>query len=106
MTRVIANVLAQPTCSSLVNQEFTMSNSIEAFGADESGATTIEYGFVAILVSIVGIAAWISLGNSLDTAYTFVSDAMMNAVDQPGSDELRVVTVDAVPNQTSEPSVR
>ncbi len=83
-----------------------MWNLIEAFRADESGTTVIEYSFVAVLVSIAGIAAWISLGNTLDIAYTSVSDAMTIALAEPGTDKLRLVTVDAILTETSEPSIR
>ncbi|THK36263.1 Flp family type IVb pilin [Ensifer sp. MPMI2T] len=36
---------------------------------DESGATAIEYGLIAALISVALIAGATSLGNSLDTTF-------------------------------------
>ena len=44
------------------------------FLADESGATAIEYGLIAALVSVAGIVALESMGQSLSTLFTDVSD--------------------------------
>lgn len=46
---------------------------------DDSGATAVEYGLIAALVSIAGIAALSSMGSSLSTIYTYVSDLSRNA---------------------------
>ena len=53
------------------------------FGAlmrDESGATAIEYGLIAALVSVAAIAALIALGNSLQTIFQFVADTLGDSV--------------------------
>ena len=41
---------------------------------DERGATAIEYGLIAALISIAGVAALTSIGSSLTRIYTFISD--------------------------------
>lgn len=43
---------------------------------DESGATAIEYGLIAALVSVVIIGILTSLGESLDQRFTDVNDAL------------------------------
>jgi pilus assembly protein Flp/PilA len=40
---------------------------------DESGATSIEYGLIAGLVAIAALAAWTTLGDSLDTLFSNVA---------------------------------
>ncbi len=47
---------------------------------DESGATAIEYGLIAALISIVAIAAMQLTGTSLISAFTAVSDALTSAL--------------------------
>jgi pilus assembly protein Flp/PilA len=49
--------------------------------ADESGATAIEYGLIAALVSVAAIGALGTMGDSLETMFTRVSDALGCAVD-------------------------
>lgn len=51
---------------------------------DESGATAIEYGLIAALVSVAGIAALTAMGSSLDTLFNTVSDAVGNAANNSG----------------------
>lgn len=46
---------------------------------DEAGATAIEYGLMAALISVAAIAAMGSLGNSLSNTFSFVSGQMTNA---------------------------
>jgi pilus assembly protein Flp/PilA len=41
---------------------------------DESGATAIEYGLIAALVSVAIIAALSLLGNNLNTTFQTVAD--------------------------------
>ncbi len=48
---------------------------IFAFAGDESGATAIEYGLIA--VGIIGAAR--SLGNQLSATFSNVATAMQNA---------------------------
>lgn len=46
---------------------------------DESGATAIEYGLIAALVSVAAIAALTAMGGSLNTMFTAVSTALTGA---------------------------
>ena len=48
--------------------------------ADESGATAIEYGLIAALVSVAAVVALQSLGSSLDAMFTTVSNELDAAV--------------------------
>ena len=48
-------------------------NTIIQFLKDESGATAIEYGLIAALISVAGIIGFQSLGDSLGTMFTKVS---------------------------------
>ena len=47
---------------------------------DESGATAIEYGLIAALVSVAAISALTAMGGSLNTMFTAVSQALTVAV--------------------------
>jgi len=47
---------------------------------DESGATAIEYGLIAALVSVAAIGALTAMGGNLTTMFTTVSTALSNAV--------------------------
>ncbi len=47
---------------------------------DESGATAIEYGLIAALVSVAAIAALGAMGQNLATMFSTVSSALKNAV--------------------------
>ncbi len=49
------------------------------FCVDESGATAIEYGLIAALVSVAAIGALTTMGNTLNTLFTTVSNAMNTA---------------------------
>ncbi len=52
---------------------------IRAFANDESGATAIEYGLIAALVSVAAIGALTALGGSLNSLFTTVSSAVGTA---------------------------
>ena len=52
---------------------------------DESGATAIEYGLIAALVSVAAVAALGNLGQSLSTMFGTVSTELDNAVSGVGS---------------------
>ncbi|WP_337268143.1 Flp family type IVb pilin [Oryzifoliimicrobium ureilyticus] len=60
-----------------------MVNVIKKFIRDESGATAIEYGLIAALISVALIAGASSLGNRLGATFnglsTKMSDACTNA---------------------------
>jgi pilus assembly protein Flp/PilA len=53
---------------------------IKQFCGDESGATAIEYGLIAALVSVAAIGALTTMGNTLNTLFTTVSNSMNTAV--------------------------
>ena len=47
---------------------------------DESGATMIEYGLIAALISVAAIGALTAMGGSLQTMFNTVSTALETAV--------------------------
>ena len=49
------------------------------FAEDEDGATAIEYGLIAALVSVAAIGALTAMGNSLSTMFNTVSSALSGA---------------------------
>ncbi len=53
---------------------------ITKFQADVSGATAIEYGLIAALVSVASIGALSLMGGSLDEMFTAVSGQLDSAV--------------------------
>ncbi len=69
-------------------------NSVTAWGSwmhpllkkiivDEAGATAIEYGLIAALISVAAITALIATGGSLNTMFSTVSTALSNAIPGP-----------------------
>ena len=52
---------------------------IRTFWKDESGATAVEYGLIAGLVSVAAIAALSSMGQSLNTIFGVVTTNLDNA---------------------------
>ena len=61
-------------------EQITMLKCFKLFCDDESGATAIEYGLIAALVSIAAIGAMTSLGSSVNNLFTTVSNTMNTAV--------------------------
>lgn len=57
-----------------------MINTMKSFLNDESGATAIEYGLIAALVSVAAITALGSLGDSLGVMFNSVADELSGAV--------------------------
>ena len=55
-------------------------NIIKKLQKDESGATAIEYGLIAALVSVAAIGALTAMGTSLDTMFQTVSGELDKAV--------------------------
>jgi pilus assembly protein Flp/PilA len=49
---------------------------LKKFLRDESGATAIEYGLIAALISVVIIAAVTTVGKNLNTTFTSVGGAL------------------------------
>ena len=62
-----------------------MKNLFARFAKDESGATAIEYGLIAALVSVAAIGALTAMGSSLQTMFNTVSNKLGDAVNQSGS---------------------
>ncbi len=58
---------------------------LQAFLKDDSGASTLEYGFIVALVSIAILATLVSLGDSVDLAYAQVNDEMAVAAGMPAA---------------------
>jgi len=56
----------------------TIINSIKTLLADESGATAIEYGLIAALVSVAAITALTELGSSLSSIFLTVSNRLQD----------------------------
>ena len=54
------------------------------FARDESGATAIEYGLIAALVSMAGIAALRGMGESLSNLFASISGEISGAVNSAG----------------------
>ena len=49
---------------------------VKKFVRDESGATAIEYGLIAALISVVIIGAVTAVGSALDTTFDSVATAL------------------------------
>jgi pilus assembly protein Flp/PilA len=56
-----------------------MQNFIARFVKDESGATAIEYGLIAALISVAIIAAAKTLGSNISTTFSTVATAIGGA---------------------------
>ena len=52
---------------------------IRTFAKDESGATAIEYGLIAALVSVAAIGALTAMGGSLSDMFNSVSSHLASA---------------------------
>ena len=83
-----------------------MWKSIEAFCTDESGATAIEYAFIAGFVSIASVVSWTAMGDTLNTGYTSISDMMTNAVSGLGSEPAVVGTTTVLADTSGSPTLR
>jgi pilus assembly protein Flp/PilA len=59
---------------------------LQAFLKDESGASTIEYGFVAVLISIAILAAVMNLGDSVERTFALVNDDLAVAAGIPAAE--------------------
>ena len=56
-----------------------MSGKLKTFLQNEEGATAIEYGLIAALVSVAAIGALTAMGGSLSTMFNTVSSALSTA---------------------------
>jgi pilus assembly protein Flp/PilA len=61
-----------------------MLKTFRSFIADESGATAIEYGLIAALVSVAGIVALGNMGDSLSKMFGTVSSQLDGAIAKSG----------------------
>lgn len=57
-----------------------MSKIFARFREDESGATAIEYGLIAALISVAIIAGASTLGNNLSTTFNNIADKVKTPV--------------------------
>jgi pilus assembly protein Flp/PilA len=57
-----------------------MKSFVTRFFKDESGVTSIEYGLIAALISVVCIAAMTAVGTQLQAVYTGISTALAAAL--------------------------
>ena len=64
----------------LVSEEKTMRKLMAKFYANVDGATAIEYGLIAALVSVAAIGALSLMGGSLNDMFTAVSGQLDSAV--------------------------
>ncbi len=53
---------------------------LQSFCGDESGATAIEYGLIAALVSVAAISALTAMGDSLELMFGSVANTLAAAV--------------------------
>ncbi|EJK79304.1 MULTISPECIES: Flp family type IVb pilin [Rhizobium] len=56
-----------------------MTKLFSRFLKDESGATAIEYGLIAALISVAIITGATTLGGALNTTFVSISDQMTKA---------------------------
>jgi pilus assembly protein Flp/PilA len=61
-------------------QEESGVTAIQKFLKDENGATAIEYGLIAALISIVVISGALAVGGSLSDLYEMVSSKVTGAI--------------------------
>ncbi len=66
---------------------------LQAFLKDDSGASVIEYGLIAGLVSIAILAAVMNLGDSVNRAYVQVNDQVVAATGETPGDALALELV-------------
>ena len=53
-----------------------MKNIVNRFAKDESGATAIEYGLIAALISVVIIGVLSTIGTNLTTKFNEIADQL------------------------------
>jgi len=61
-----------------------MRNILKQFIRDESGATAIEYGLIAALVSVAAVVALQTMGESLNSIFGVVSGKLSGAAAAAG----------------------
>jgi pilus assembly protein Flp/PilA len=68
-----------------VSKELTMKTIFARFAQDESGATAIEYGLIAALISVALIAAATLVGTSLGNVFTLINTKLGAAITPPAA---------------------
>jgi pilus assembly protein Flp/PilA len=68
--------LKRPFDFELEIDQMTQKNFITRFFADESGATAIEYGLIAALISVAIITAATTMGTKLSSTFSSVSNQL------------------------------
>jgi pilus assembly protein Flp/PilA len=53
---------------------------LRQFARDESGATAIEYGLIAALVSVAAVTALGTVGDALSSMFNYVASTLDSAV--------------------------
>ncbi len=62
----------------VAQNEATVQRSIAEFFGDETGATAIEYGLIAALISVGMLGALDSMGNEIANMWSYVSSEYLN----------------------------
>jgi pilus assembly protein Flp/PilA len=70
------DLAAKARVKSFLIWRLTMKKLVQKFAKDESGATAIEYGLIAALISVVCIAMWRSIGSEMLKKFTTVRDGL------------------------------
>ncbi len=66
-------------------KKLSLKNWGKKFTKDESGATAIEYGLFAALISVVIIVAVTSIGSSLNVVFSDISNRLQNVANTIGT---------------------
>ncbi len=61
------------------SKETTMTKIFARLLKDESGATAIEYGLIAALISVALITGATALGNAIDAKFSSIADTVNSA---------------------------
>lgn len=56
-----------------------MRKNLSAFIADDSGATAIEYGLIAVMIVVIVVAAFSALGPAFNATFTFLGSAIQGS---------------------------
>lgn len=51
---------------------------LAALRRDEKGVTALEYGVIAAVVIVVGLATFMSIGETLDNVFTSINQGLQN----------------------------
>jgi pilus assembly protein Flp/PilA len=65
--------VAPGACMEINNRSSVMANFSSRFIKDKSGATAVEYGLIASLISVAAIVAFTTVGSSLSVVFGYVA---------------------------------